>query len=163
MNLIQPARPGIRYNARPQLLGSELQAMNPPFFSTFSAISEFFVTLAVFYVVVRNFKGHGFAWKLAGVVAIFEFSVNMLYMIFRMQEQSGTGATGFMAAFAAGHGLLSLLVYILFVVFCFLAYRAFKRREFFFRANPAVTYSFLALWTASVSTGWALYYMRYFA
>ena len=136
--------------------------MNPPLFSTFSAISEFFVTVAVFYVVLRNFKGHSFAWKLAGGVAIFEFSVNMLYMISRMQAESGSGATGPMAAFAAGHGLLSLLVYILFVVFCFLAYRAFKRREFFFKANPGVTYSFLVLWTASVSSGWALYYLRYF-
>ena len=136
--------------------------MNPPLFSTFSAIAEFFVTVAVFYVVLRNFKGHGFAWKLAGVVAIFEFSVNMLYMISRMQAESGSGATGPMAAFAAGHGFLSLLVYILFVVFCFLAYRAFKRREFFFKANPGVTYSFLAMWMVSVSTGWALYYLRYF-
>jgi uncharacterized membrane protein YozB (DUF420 family) len=140
-----------------------LRPMSPPLFSTFSAIAEFFVTLAVFYVVLRNFKGHGFAWKLAGVVAIFEFSVNMLYMISRMQQESASGATGMMAAFAAGHGFLSLLVYILFVVFCFLAYRAFNRREFFFQANPAVTYSFLALWMVSVSTGWALYYMRYFA
>ena len=136
--------------------------MNPPLFSTFSAIAEFFVTVAVFYVVLRNFKGHGFAWKLAGGVAIFEFSVNMLYMISRMQAESGSGATGPMAAFAAGHGFLSLLVYILFVVFCFLAYRAFKRREFFFKANPGVTYSFLAMWMVSVSTGWALYYLRYF-
>ena len=136
--------------------------MNPPLFSTFSAIAEFFVTLAVFYVVLRNFKGHGFAWKLAGGVAIFEFSVNMLYMISRMQAESGSGATGPMAAFAAGHGFLSLLVYILFVVFCFLAYRAFKRREFFFQANPGVTYSFLVMWMVSVSTGWALYYLRYF-
>ena len=137
--------------------------MNAPAFSTFSAIAEFFVTLAVFYVVIRNFKGHGFAWKLAGVVAIFEFSVNMLYMIMRMREESASGATGPMAAFAAGHGLLSLLVYILFVVFCFIAYRAFKRREFFFQSNPGVTYSFLVLWTMSVTTGWALYYIRYFA
>ena len=125
--------------------------MNPPLFSTFSAIAEFFVTVAVFYVVVRNFKGHGFAWKLAAGVAVFEFSVNMLYMISRMQ-----------AEFAAGHGFLSLLVYILFVVFCFLAYRAFKRREFFFQSNPGVTYSFLAMWMVSVSSGWALYYLRYF-
>lgn len=153
----------IRYNRPPSKTASERSpAMTAPFFSTFSAIAEFFVTVAVFYVVVRNFKGHGFAWKLAAVVAVFEFSVNMLYMITRMQEQSGEKVTGTMAAFAAGHGILSLLVYILFVVFCFLAYRAFKRREFFFRANPAVTYSFLALWTASVTTGWALYYINYF-
>lgn len=137
--------------------------MEAPAFSTFSAIAEFFVTLAVFYVVIRNFKGLGFAWQLAAVVAVFEFSVNMLYMIIRMREQSGTHATGFMAAFSAGHGLLSLLVYISFVVFCFLAYRAFKRREFFFQQNPGVTYSFLTLWTVSVTTGWALYYLHYFA
>jgi hypothetical protein len=137
--------------------------MTPPFFSTFSAIAEVFVTAAVFYVVVRNFKGHGFAWKVAGGVAIFEFCVNMLYMITRMQDHSVEKVSGIMAAFAAGHGMLSLLVYILFVVFSFLAFRAIKRREFFFQSNPAVTYSFLVLWTSSVVTGWALYYINYFA
>ena len=137
--------------------------MDVPFFSTFSAVAEFFVTAAVFYVVIRNFKGLGFPWQLAGIVAIFEFSVNMLYMISRMQQESASHSTTLMTAFAAGHGLLSLLVYILFVVFCFLAYRTFKRGEFFFKLNPGVTYSFLVLWTMSVSTGWGLYYFRYFA
>ena len=135
--------------------------MSTPTFSTFSAISEIFVTTAVFYVVFKNLKGQGFAWKAALGVIVFEFSVNMLYMIFRMQQQSVSESSPTMVAFAAGHGFLSLLVFVLFVVFCFLAYSGFKKGKYFFRDNRALTYAFVALWTISVVSGEVLYFINY--
>jgi len=109
--------------------------MSAPAFSTFSAISELFVTAAVFYIVYVNMKERGFPWKLAAAVILFEFSVNMLYMIFRMQQGAVGESSSAFAAFAAGHGFLSLIVFIMFVVFCFLAYSGFRKGGFFFKEN----------------------------
>lgn len=137
-----------------------------PAFSTFSAIAEFFVTLGVFYIVLRNHGGKGFPWKLATGLIVFEFSVNMMYMIFRMRETSSggheTGPSPY-APFMAIHGSLSLLVFILLAVYSYLAFVAMKRGRHFFRDHPAITWSFLALWVLSVGSGWALYYLNYAA
>ena len=136
--------------------------MEAPAFSTFSAIAEIFVTIAVFYIVVRNFRGMGFAARLASVVIVFEFSVNMLYMISRMRADAASGEMqGPWALFAAGHGMLSLIVFILLVVFCFQAFQALKRGRHYFQDHVGVTYGFLALWMVSVVSGEILYVVRY--
>ncbi len=140
--------------------------MNAPTFSTFSAIAEIFVTAGVFYVVLHNYAQKGFAWRLAIALIIFEFSVNMMYMIFRMREvsagqESGSGASPTMAAFMATHGMLSLLVFLLLVVFAYLAFVAWKRGRYFFHDHPAVTWSFLGLWMLSVVSGETLYLINY--
>lgn len=135
--------------------------METPTFSTFAAISELFVTAGVFYVIFTNFRGQGFKWKLATGVILFEFFVNMLYMIFRMQQQSVAKSSQVMVALAAGHGFLSLLVFILFVVFSFLAYSAIKKDIHFFQENRPLTYGFISLWTISVLSGEVLYFFSY--
>ena len=139
--------------------------MDAPAFSTFSAIAEFFVTAGVFYIVLHNYARKGFAWRLATVLIVFEFSVNMMYMIFRMRETTAGQESAVphpLAPFMAAHGVLSLLVFLLLVVYSYLAYAAAKRARFFFRDHPAVTWSFLALWMLSVGSGWALYFINYF-
>lgn len=139
--------------------------MNAPFFSTFSAIAEFFVTAGVFYIVLRSWSRKGFAWQLAAALIIFEFSVNMMYMIFRMREVSaGEQAASTphpLAPFMAAHGMLSLLVFLLLVVYSYLAFVAHKRGAHFFRDHPGITWSFLGLWILSVGSGWALYAINY--
>lgn len=140
--------------------------MNAPAFSTFSALAELFVTIGVFYIVLHNRSRKGFAWLLATMLIIFEFSVNMMYMIFRMRETSG-GAESVstvepqMAVFMAGHGMLSLLVFMLLVVYSYLAFVAWKRGRYFFHEHPGITWSFLGLWALSVGSGWALYFINY--
>ncbi|MBK7251529.1 MAG: hypothetical protein IPI06_11885 [Gammaproteobacteria bacterium] len=135
-----------------------------PAFSTFSAVAELFVTLGVFYVVLRDYRGEIFPWRLATTVLVFEFSVNMMYMIFRMRETSGAvreGSHSPYAPFMAVHGALSLLVFILFAVLSYLAFVAMKRERHFFRDHPALTWGFLVLWMLSVGSGWGLYYLNY--
>lgn len=137
-----------------------------PAFSTFSTIAEFFVTLAVFYVVLTDYKRRPFPWKLATAVVIFEFSVNMMYMIIKMRAHSGGGegsGGGFTPyiAFMAAHGILSLLVFILLAVFSYLAFVAWKRDRHFFAEHPKLTYTFLGLWLVSVTSGWAIYAINF--
>lgn len=135
--------------------------MSAPAFSTFSAISELFVTAAVFYVIFADLKGRPFQWKLAFTVIGFEFLVNMMYMIIRMKEHTETNLDSGFVAFAAGHGFLSLLVFILFVIFSFLAYSASKKEKNFFRENLGMTYAFIVLWSISVVSGEILYFVNY--
>lgn len=135
--------------------------MSPSAFSTFSAIAEIFVTAGVFYVVWTSYKGREFPWKLAAGVAVFEFSVNMLYMTTQMKTHASGGAPTFFSILAAVHGMLSLLIFAMFVVLVFLAYFAQRRGESYFRDRPALTWTFLILWTLSVGSGEVFYLMRY--
>ncbi len=135
--------------------------MEAPTFSTFSAIAELFVTAGVLYIVITNYRGQGFAWKLAAGVIVFEFSVNMMYMIYRMRETQVQAEPHPLGGFMAAHGILSLLVFILLVVFSYLAFVAWRRDRYFFRDHPALTWSFLALWMLSVGSGEALYLINY--
>ena len=136
--------------------------MDAPFFSTFSAVSELFVTASVFYIIISNYKRNPFAWKFATAVIIFEFSVNMLYMIIRMQAVPGESGEGSPYALAAAfHGSMSLLMFIVLVVYTFLATSAQKRGEFYFAERPKLTFGLLALWTISVTTGEGLYIFNY--
>ena len=136
--------------------------MEAPSFSTFSAISEIFVTIGVFTVVLTNYRGKTFLWALAAVLIVFEFSVNMLYMIVRAKTVSDAGhMSDGMVAFAATHGILSLLVFVLFVVLSFKALMAWRKDRYFFREHKAVTFGFLALWMVSVLSGEVLYFTNY--
>lgn len=141
--------------------------MNAPAFSTFSAVAELFVTAGVFYIVLHNRAQKGFAWALATALIVFEFSVNMMYMIFRMREVSGGDEAAHtvgsqMALFMAGHGMLSLLVFMLLVVYSYLAFVAWRRGRYYFHERPGITWSFLGLWTLSVVSGWSLYFINYY-
>ena len=130
-------------------------------FSTFTAISELFVTAGVLTVVIHNLRRRGFLARLAFGLVVFEFSVNMLYMIFRMQETPSTGLPNWLIALAAGHGILSLLVFILFTVYSFLALASIKRNRYFFAEHPRQTALFIVLWMASVLSGELMYALLY--
>lgn len=138
--------------------------MNIPAFSIFSAISELFVTAGVLFVVRRNWTGRMFPFGLFLAVALFEALVNVLYMANR-SAQAATGShevlsTG-MKIFFAGHGILSLVAYLVFVVLGIFAHQEQKEGRFFFRERPALTWSFLVLWTVSIVSGEAIFVMHY--
>jgi len=140
--------------------------MNIPGFSLFSAISELFVTAGVLFVVRRNWTRRRFPIGLFLAVALFEALVNVLYMANR-SAQAASGAheplsTG-MKLFYAGHGILSLVAYLVFVVLGIFAHQEQKDGRFFFRERPALTWSFLVLWTVSIVSGEVIFLIRYFA
>jgi hypothetical protein len=139
--------------------------MHIPPFSMFSAVSELFVTAGVLFVVRRNWTRRPFPFVLFLVVSLFEAMVNVMYMANRSAAASAVAAgeplsTGMKIAFAA-HGLLSLVAYLVFVVLGTLAYQEFKAGRWFFRDRPALTWSFLVLWTISIGSGEVLFALRY--
>src|SRR4249920_1101887 len=124
--------------------------MHIPPFSIFSAISELFVTAGVLYVIRRNWTRQAFPFALFLTVSLFEALVNVMHMANRSAAATAPGAkevltTGMKIAYA-GHGMLSLLVYLTFVVLGTLAYQESKAGKWFFRDRPAMTWTFLVFW-----------------
>ena len=129
-------------------------------FSTFTAVAELFVTTAVFYVVFCNWSKRPFPVRLAFGVAAFEFLVNMLYMIFRMQQAPTAGLSKSMVALYAVHGSLSLLIFIAYVTLACLAYFDNRKGKFYFREHPIQTGLFIFFWILSVGSGEVLYFLK---
>lgn len=137
--------------------------MSIPPFSIFSALSELLVTAGVLFVVRRNWTRRRFPGALLLAVALFEALVNVLYMANRA-AQASTGAEVLapsMKLFYAGHGLLSLLAYVVFVILGVFAYQDQRRERWFFAERPALTWTFLVAWTISIVSGEAIFVVRY--
>ena len=137
--------------------------MSIPPFSIFSALSELLVTAGVLFVVRRNWTRRHFPGALLLAVALFEALVNVLYMASRSAQVS-TGAevvAPSMKLFYAGHGMLSLLAYVVFVILGVFAYQDQKRGRWFFAERPALTWAFLVGWTISIVSGEAIFVIRY--
>jgi hypothetical protein len=131
-------------------------------FSTFTAISELFVTAGVLYLVVTNYRGKPFRWRLAVGLLVFEFCVNMLYMIYRMQQIHPTSQPGDpKVALAALHGSLSLCVFVMLAVYAFLAQSDSRRGRYFFREHKIQTAVFIVLWLLSVASGEVLFFLSF--
>jgi hypothetical protein len=136
-----------------------------PAFSVFSAVSELFVTAGVLYVIRRNWTRRRFALPIFLGVALFEALVNVLYMAHRASEAAAPAAAhaiapGMRLAFAL-HGMLSLLAYLVFVLLGVFAWQDQRAGRFFFRDRPALTWTFLAVWTVSIVSGETLFVVRY--
>ncbi|MGH7740930.1 MAG: hypothetical protein ACRENS_02790 [Candidatus Eiseniibacteriota bacterium] len=136
--------------------------MHIPAFSIFSAISELFVTAGVFWVIRRNWTRRPFPFALFLTVALFEALVNVMYMASRSSAAaSGQSVAPNLRIFFALHGMLSLLAYLVFVILGVLAYQEQKEGRYWFRDRPAITWTFLVVWTISIGSGEVLFVMRY--
>jgi len=137
--------------------------MRIPPFSIFSAVSELFVTAGVVYVIYRNWTRRRFPLGLFLAVAVFEAFVNVYYMATRT-ARAATGedpiGTGMKLAFA-GHGLLSLVAYLVFVVLGVIAWQEQREGRYFFRERPALTWTFAVVWAISVISGEVMFGLRY--
>ena len=138
--------------------------MHIPTFSIFSAISELFVTAGVLYIIRRNWTRRTFPLGVFLTVALFEAFINVMYMATKSAQASSGATTGLspaMRIFYAGHGMLSLLAYLVFVVLGVLAYQDQKENRFWFRDRPRLTWTFLVVWTISIVSGEAIFVAHY--
>lgn len=135
-----------------------------PGFSLFSALSEVLVTVGVLWIVRRNWMRRPFALGAFLALVLFEALVNVLYMASRASQAAanrGSALSPAMRAFYAGHGVLSLLAYLVFVVLGVVAWQQQRRGRFLFRLHPAWTGTFVAVWLVSVLSGEGIFLARY--
>jgi hypothetical protein len=134
-----------------------------PTFSIFSAISEIFVTIFVIYAIVVALRGGPFHRVLLGATLLFELCVNVVYMASRAAHaDTSSTLTAGMKLFYAGHGILSLLMFVgLVVVYLVSLVDESKGRAVWFRRHPGLTYVFLFFWMVSVVSGEAIFVKTY--
>jgi uncharacterized membrane protein YozB (DUF420 family) len=138
--------------------------MEPSTFSHFSAVSEVFVTIGVLYGIIKTMRGGKFPKAAMGAVLIFELCVNVVYMAGRAShaDKSAELSTA-MKIFFAGHGILSLLMFIAIAAVYLLALADDSNgREPWFRRHPTGSYVLIFFWMVSVLSGEAIYLMSYF-
>lgn len=139
--------------------------MTIPAFSIFSAVSELFVTAGVIYVMRRNWTRRRFPLAAFLAVALFEALVNVMYMANRSaQAAQGTHElSAGLKLFYAGHGILSLVAYLVFVILGVFAYQEQRDGRYFFRDHPGITWTFAAVWAVSIVSGEVIFAVRYLA
>ncbi len=137
--------------------------MGIPTFSIFSAISEIFVTIGVLYGMITTMRGNKFPKILMGGVIGFEACVNVVYMAtMAAKADRGSELTPAMKLFFAGHGTLSLVMFLVLAVLYLISLADVAQgRDAWFRRHPTGTIVLIAFWMVSVLTGEAIFYMRY--
>ncbi|MEA3203616.1 MAG: hypothetical protein QOI63_1295 [Thermoplasmata archaeon] len=129
-----------------------------PAFSAFSAASELAVTAAVFYVLWRAWRHDDFRGALLAITLAFEACVNIAYMSIRLVSHApALHASAAMDLLLAGHGVLSLLMFVGLVLLAAEAFRLHKQGRNALRERPRATLGFAILWSVSVLSGEAIF------
>jgi hypothetical protein len=134
----------------------------PGAFATFTAISELFVTAAVLYFFWRAWKHDQHRGALLAITLTFEALVNMTYMTLRfVASPPELNATPAMTWLMAGHGSLSLVMFIALVVFAIESHRANRAGRNLVRESPRMAAALVAFWMLAVLSGEALYLLQF--
>src|SRR5688572_30792999 len=93
----------------------------PPIFSTFTLITEIFVTAAVLFIFYQGYKHNKFFPKLVFFVLAYETLVNITYMSYRaLTHTADVGPhhhTAFHIGVAIFHGVMAIIMFVALVVF----------------------------------------------
>jgi putative flippase GtrA len=138
-----------------------VRAVAPPLYSTFSAVTELFVTAAVFWFFYRAL-GHGdYRFGLITAAIVYETLFNISYMVRRLfTHQEGVTHTHepWVTWFVAVHGTLSLAMFIGLVWLVVWAWRRTRAGDLHpLAGRRGLAYTFIGLWTASILSGEAIY------
>ena len=128
-------------------------------FSHFSAVSELFVTAAVFYVLWRAWRHDDVRTALLAVVLAFEVLVNVAYMSWRLAVPT-VHIQQLPSWLLAGHGVLSLLMLAGLLGFAAEAARMRRQGRNLVREHPGQALAFTVFWAVSVASGEAIYLMQ---
>lgn len=135
-----------------------------PWFSAFTAFTEVLVTAAVVYVLYMAIVKDQFKGGVLAVALAYEVLFNITYMtarLFTHTEPAGTHHADWMIWLLAGHGSLSLVMFIGLVWMSVLAFRRDREGKNFFASHATLTWSFLGLWMVSILSGEAIFMLEY--
>jgi hypothetical protein len=137
----------------------------PPLFSTFSAVTEILVSVAVYWFFWRGMRFGDYRWGLITVAIVYETLFNITYMVSRVfthEEGVTHDHPAWVTAFVAVHGSLSLLMFLGLIGYVLWV----RRRHTLGMANPLAqrrrfSQAFLVLWTLSVVSGELIFAMYF--
>jgi len=138
----------------------------PPLFSTFTLFTEVLVTCSILYIFYKAYKHNIFYKKLVFFTLSYEVIFNISYMSLRaINHEKNVGPhhhTPFHIAVAAFHGIFSILMFVLLIVFFVVAWRKYGQGINFFKEHKKITFGFIALWMIAIFSGLFFYYLAYF-
>ncbi len=134
-----------------------------PWFSAFSAITELFVTAAILYVLYMAVFRDEFKGGILAVALAYEVIFNISYMTSRLFTHGDTSHhANWMVALLAGHGILSLIMFLGLVALGGVAYVKHRREgRNIFAEHAALTGLFVGLWMVSILSGEAIFFLEY--
>jgi putative flippase GtrA len=133
-----------------------------PLLSALSALTELFVTAAVFYVLYVALTRNELKVPLLAAALGYEVLFNISYMSWRLfTHPEPSHHPSWMVALVAGHGTLSLAMFVALVAVSVVATRAHRAGRNVFRERQALTYLFAGLWVVSLASGYAIFGLEY--
>ena len=139
---------------------------NIPWFSTFTLLTETIVTASILYIFYSAYFKNEFKFRLVSLTIGYEVLFNISYMAYRALTHIDSAArpdSAFHIALAAFHGIFSLLMFVLLLVFMLLAWRNYKQGINYFREHRKIVLVFLISWLIAVLSGYVFYYEAYFS
>lgn len=136
-----------------------------PLFSIVSLATEILVTISVLSIIYRAYHSGVFMRWLAYGTLLYEGAVNISYMTDRLIEHIPDQVTVYheasIKAFAAFHGIFSLVMFIALVVFLLFAANRYKKGENYFRTHRILTRTFVVAWLISIFSGITFFLLLY--
>ena len=129
-----------------------------PWFSTFTLLTEVLVTTGVLYVFYQAYYFNIFSRAVAGIVLGYETLFNITYMASRISshvEKIPGTESPLHIALAVFHGIFSLIMFVLLVVFMYMAWRAYEQGINYFHVHKNLTIAFLVAWMIAIASGFA--------
>ncbi len=137
--------------------------MQAPLFSTITLIAEIIISLIIYYTFYRSYKFNKFPKYLVAFALLYETIFNISYMVSRVGQDETKLLPPVVIAFAAIHGILSLIMFIALIVYMILAYfRGYRKQVNYFMQHKKVTITFLVFWTFSILSGITFYFLTYY-
>lgn len=135
----------------------------PPFWSTFTLVTELIVTAGVLYSIKKGYQTGQLPGKILGASLLYEVIVNISYMAHQAAEKAGekVAHSGLYIGLAIFHGVFSLLMFVGLLVFMLIAMRSYKKGNNFFKNHKIVTGVFLVFWLTALFSGIAFYIASY--
>ena len=134
-----------------------------PFFSTFTLCTELVISAIIYFTIYQGYRHNKFFTKLAGFALLYETVFNITYMASRVPAHANAARveSPFVVGLAIVHGILSLLMFLLLIVFFIFAWRRYRKGENYFKNHKILTGIFLFFWTFSIVSGVTFYLVEY--
>lgn len=138
----------------------------PPLFSTFTLFTELLVTVFVLFIFYKGYRFNIFHKKIAIFTLSYEILFNISYMSYRafthdkiVGEHTHTPLHTGIAIF---HGVFSLTMFILLIIFLLTAMIKYGKGVNYFREHKTITFAFIFLWMIAILSGVLFYGFAYF-
>ena len=137
--------------------------MSIPIASTVTLVMEMIVGALIYLILYRGYVRNIFPSKLAFFAIGYEIVFNVGYMLYRTISVPSTAhLSPTLKMVAALHGILSLIMLIVVVVFFLRATKGYAQKINYFAVHKVKTFLFVFFWTISLLSGIFLYFKVYF-